>query len=162
MKDKKTVLIISSLLVFLFLISCKGKVFFEKSVTIPDQIWQRNDTLKFQADISDNENFFNIYLNIDAKDNYLTDNIWLIINSESPSGNILNDTVMYFISDQTGKPYGKKHGDIIKNKFLYKTHILFPEKGIYKFTIRHGMRETDLPRISSAGIRIERISKKVN
>lgn len=157
MKASKTVLIISSLLISLFSVSCKGKVFFKKNITIPDNIWQINDTLKFRTDISDNKNYYNIFVNIDAKDNYLTDNIWLIINSESPSGNILNDTVMFFISDQTGKPYGKKHGNIIKNKFLYKAHILFPEKGVYKFKISHGMRITDLPRVSSAGISIEKI-----
>jgi len=156
MKAKNTVLIIGSLFIFLFLISCKEKVIFKNAVKIPNNIWQINDTLTFRADISDNKNYYNIFITVDAKKNYLTNNIWLIINSKSPSGNLLNDTVMFFIFDQKGKPYGKESGDIVKNKFLYKAHIIFPEKGTYTFTIRHGMRKTDLPRVSSAGICIEK------
>ena len=159
MTAKKTFLYISSIFAVLFLFSCKGNTVFKKSIAIPENIWEINDTLHFQTEITDNEDFFNIFLNVNVKENYLTDNIWLIIDSESPSGNVLNDTVMFFIFDQTGKPYGKKHGDMIKNKFLYKAHILFPEKGTYKFTLSHGMRENDLPRISSAGLSIEKAEK---
>lgn len=156
MTAKKTFLTIGSLFAVLFLYSCKDNTVFKKSIAIPENLWQINDTLNFQTEITDNEDFFNIFLTLNAKDNYLTDNIWLIISSESPSGNALNDTVMFYIFNQTGKPYGKKHGDIIKNKFLYKTHIRFPEKGTYKFTLRHGMREHDLPRVSSSGLSIEK------
>ncbi|MCD6556649.1 MAG: gliding motility lipoprotein GldH [Bacteroidales bacterium] len=156
MTAKKTFLYIGSIFAFLFLYSCRETTLFKKSIAIPENLWQVNDTLDFQTEITDNENFFNIFLNVNVKENYLTDNIWLIIDSESPSGNILNDTIMFFIFDQTGKPYGKKHGNIIKNKFLYKAHILFPEKGTYKFTVRHGMRKNDLPRVSSVGLSIEK------
>ncbi len=139
-----------------FLISCKDKVVFENEKEISNGIWEISDTLNFNAPISDTVNYYNIFITVDAIDNFLTNNLWLFISSESPSGNILNDTVMFYITDERGKWYGKKHGDIIKNKFVYKPHIRFPEKGEYKFLLRHGMRENDLPRVSSVGIQIEK------
>ncbi len=156
MRLKRTVLILGSIIIILLLHSCKKNILYNSSVKFPENVWQINDTIKFQAKISDNKSYCNIFINLNVKENYLTDNIWLMIDSESPSGNVLNDTVMFFIFNEKGKPFGKKHGDNIKNKFLYKAHILFPETGTYKFSIHHGMREKDLPRISSAGISIEK------
>jgi len=156
MNFKRTNIILGTLIFTVFLYSCKENVLYENSFLLPGNIWQINDTLKFKTKITDNKNYYNIFIHIDVKEDYLTDNIWLLIDSESPSGNMLNDTVMFFIFDQTGKQFGQKHGDNIKNKFLYKAHILFPETGTYMFFLRHGMRKSDLPRISSAGISIEK------
>ncbi len=154
--NKQKVLNIGILLVSIFLFSCNNNTIFKDSSDIPENTWQINDTLIFCPNISDVDNYYNLFINIDADKDFLTDNIWLIIDSESPSGNVLHDTVMFFISDDKGKWFGKQKGDIIRNKFLYKTHIRFPEKGQYTFRLRHGMRKNDLPRISSAGISIEK------
>ncbi len=136
--------------------SCKENSVFEDKSEISKSIWQIEDSLCFDAEIQNINQYYNIFLKIDVKEDFLTENLWLLIKSKSPSGNILNDTVMFFIIDKTGKWFGKKHGDVIKNKFLYKTHVLFPEKGNYRFCISHGMRKEDLPRVTSVGISIEK------
>ncbi len=152
MTNKYLFLIILSV----YLFSCKEKIVFEKSKPISKKIWEISDTLEFETTINDTSNFYNIFIHIDAQENFLTNNIWLFVKSESPSGNILKDTVMFYLSDAQGKWFGKKQGETINNKFIYKAHIRFPEKGIYKFYLQHGMRENDLPRVSSVGISIEK------
>ena len=155
MTGNKTLIIVSTLIIF-SLLSCKNNSMYNNEVTIPEHIWQTSDTLHFDTNISDDQNYYNLFLTVDAQDNYLTDNLWLFIKSQSPSGNILNDTAMLYITNEKGKWFGKKHGHTVKNKFLYKAHILFPEKGTYRFIIRHGMRKNDLPRVSSVGLSIEK------
>ncbi len=157
MKIRTTRFVLSCLLLISFFTSCKNNTTYKSTVSIPEKTWQITDTLIFNADITNISNYYNIYFNVEAQEDYLTDNLWLIITSSSPSGNILNDTADFFLTDSKGKWYGKKHGHTINNKFLYKAYILFPEKGIYTFKIRHGMRKNDLPKVSSVGISIEKL-----
>ncbi len=157
MKNKTILFIIGSLFILSFLNSCKNNVLYKNTLKIPENIWQINDTLVFNINVPDTLNHYNIYITIKVKDNYLTNNLWLIINSKSPSGNGLRDLAEFYLTDQNGKWYGKKHKHLISNKFLYKANIRFPEKGIYTFKIQHGMRENDLPRVSSVGISIEKV-----
>ncbi len=132
--------------------SCKEDI--SQSVSINNNVWQINDTILLNAEISELNSYYNIFFNIAAEETFLTENLWLYVSTVSPSGNVANDTLQYFIFDKIGKPYGKKSGELIKNKFAYKSRIRFPEKGIYRFKICHGMRESDLPKIKTFGIDI--------
>jgi len=153
-------IIIATSMLLLILVSCDNNVIFSESKNIESGIWNINEGVEFDANIDDITTFFNFYIEIDINEDFLTNNLWLFISTQSPSGNIQSDTLVYYIADETGKWFGNKRGEIIKNKFLYKSNIRFPEKGIYNFKILHGMRENDLPEISKIGIRIEEISSE--
>ncbi|NPA68484.1 MAG: gliding motility lipoprotein GldH [Chlorobi bacterium] len=152
----KKILLLSGLIILLFFTDCKKNVLYRASTEIQNKTWQIGDSICFNTEIKDTKNYYNIFINLNIDENFLTENIWLFVKSTSPSGNILNDTVMFYITDKNGKWLGKKHGNTIKNKFLYKPHVKFPETGNYKFCLNHGMRKNDLPKINSVGISIEK------
>ena len=144
------------LLLYLYLFtSCTGYVIYSDKSEIESGIWEIKDSIVISASISDIEKICNVYINLDIDENFLTNNLWLFISTKSPSGNIQSDSLMFYITDSKGKWFGKKRKSKISNKFLYKNHIRFPEKGSYIFSIKHGMRNKDLPKVHSVGVSIE-------
>ena len=135
--------------------SCDDETLYSGNQEIPSDGWGIKDSVVFKATISETENFYNVFIDIEINELFLTNNLWLYIFTESPSGNIQSDTIMYFITDDRGKWFGKEKGSFIENKFMYKAYIKFPETGEYTFVIKHGMREKDLPLIESIGITVE-------
>lgn len=135
--------------------SCDDEALYSGNNEITSDAWGIGDSAVFKAKISETESFYNVFIDIKINELFLTNNLWLYIFTESPSGNIQSDTIMYFITDERGKWLGKEKGAFIENKFMYKAYIKFPEKGEYTFIIKHGMREKDLPLIESIGITVE-------
>lgn len=150
-----------ALVIFVFIFfSCNNDIVVSENKDIKTDAWEIHDTIIINVPINNNNSFYDVYINIENKESFLTNNLWLFIQTKSPSGNVQTDTIMYFLTDEKGKWFGKKRGKIIKNKFLYKSNIKFPEKGIYKFFLLHGMRKSDLPEVVKAGIVVEKhISK---
>ena len=141
--------------VIIILNSCDDEAVFKENNEIVSESWGISDSVVFKAAISETESFYNVFIEVKINELFLTNNLWLFMSTESPSGNIQSDTIMYFVSDEHGKWFGNEKGSSIENKFLYKAFIRFPEEGEYTFIIKHGMREKDLPLIESFGITVE-------
>lgn len=156
MKNKQ---LISSIILFfaLLLFSCDSKLVITDSKKIDKQVWNIGDDVNLKLNVEDISKFYNLFVYVNVKEDFLTNNLWLFIKTESPSGNMKVDTVMYYVTDEKGKWFGEKSGDVVSNKFLYKANIKFPEVGIYNISILHGMRQMDLPKVDEVGIRIEEV-----
>ena len=141
----------------LFISSCDNNIVISESKTIETGLWNTNEVIELNAEIKQVEKFYNFFVEMDINEDFLTNNIWLFIHTQSPSGNTQSDTVMYYIADEKGKWFGDEKGEVIENKFLYKPNIRFSEVGMYQFNFQHGMREHDLPKVSKVGIRIEEV-----
>jgi len=152
---KNNTLLIFFIFTLLILSSCKNNIVSSDSKEIKGEVWNINQIVKLETNIADTQKSYNLLINVDLKEDFLTNNLWLFISTKSPSGNVQNDTLIFYVTDEKGKWFGNKSGDIITNKFLYKSNIKFPELGIYSFQISHGMRENDLPKVRSVGISIE-------
>lgn len=111
----------------------------------------------FRVNITDTSSTHSIYLNIRNSTDYPNSNLYLFIQTTSPTGASLRDTVEYWLADKRGRWLGKGFGAIRDNKLPYKTYIRFPDKGEYVFKIQQGMRAQNLKGIASVGLRIERV-----
>ena len=158
MKSKQFIYL-GILLQMLLLTSCENKIIISDSKKISNSVWNIDEAVKLELNVVDVSKFYNLYINIDVKEDFLTNNLWIFLSTSSPSGNVQNDTLIYYVTDEKGKWFGNKNGDIIKNKFLYKPNIKFSEVGTYKFTISHGMREMDLPKVEIVGVIAEETLK---
>ncbi len=147
-----------ALLLILVFFSCNDNIITTKDVDIESGVWDINDTIKINAEITDISSFYNIYIKVENKESYLTNNLWLFIHSKSPFGNTQSDTTLFYLTNEKGKWFGDKKGELIRNKFLYKTKIKFPKTGTYHFLLLHGMRKSDLPEVVKIGIIIEKIA----
>ncbi len=142
-------------ILFSIFLSCNN-FFYENKIEFDDNEWNKDEQLNCEFEIIQTEASYDIYINFACKEEYKTNNIWLFVEVISPSGNIQKDTIEYYITDNVGKWFGKKRSNFIENKFLYKQNIKFPEKGLYIFTLQHGMRKKDTPLAVSIGLTIRK------
>ena len=138
-------------------VGCNDSVIYEANVDIPKETWNADSTANFMVNINDTSSIFNIYINLRNTTSYPNSNLYLFVQTISPSGAVLRDTVEYFLANPKGKWLGKGFGSIRDNRLLYKQYIRFPENGTYAFGIQQGMRSRNLMGISSVGLRVEMV-----
>jgi gliding motility-associated lipoprotein GldH len=134
--------------------SCNKNVIFTDSVAMPERIWILQNISQFSFQVSDTVAGANVSFSIRTGANYPYRNIFLFVNTTSPDGKTISDTLQYELADEKGNWYGKGPGDIHELNLPYKTNIYFPLRGTYIFKIQHGMRRGELEGVYDFGIRI--------
>jgi len=140
--------------ILLVLCSCGPKEWYNYQVSIPESGWHKDTVAVFKSEISDIDQSCHLLLDVTHQKNYEYSNIWFFIDAISPSGHIERDTLECYLAKDDGTWYGKQSGDKIECIQPYKLNIKFPEKGLYKYYIIHGMRDTVLTGVSSIGLQI--------
>ncbi len=152
-----SVALLFSLLVTL--VSCDRSVVFEENLRIKNATWDRNEKAFFEFEINDSSAIYDLYLNFRHGGDYPYQNIYLFIESRSPSGQIAKDTAQMILADNKGRWMGKGIGDIFDYQFRFKRGPLFPEKGRYYFEIEQAMREESLDNVTDIGIAIKKVKE---
>ncbi len=136
--------------------SCKEISIYHTNIDIPNESWNLDSVAVFKINIDDTTAVHNIYVNIRNTNEYPNSNLFLFVQTISPMGSTLRDTLECILADNRGKWLGRGFGAIRDNQFPYKKYIRFPEKGTYTLSIQQGMRTSDIKGISSVGLRVER------
>jgi gliding motility-associated lipoprotein GldH len=144
---------------FILICSCNSDIVYTKAETMNDKIWTLENVPSFNVPVKDTLNSNNVIFTIRTGSDYPFRNIYLFVSTTSPDGRTLTDTLQYNLADEKGNWFGKGFGDIHELDLTYKSNVFFPVKGIYQFSIRHGMRVEDLKGVYDFGIRIEKFSK---
>jgi gliding motility-associated lipoprotein GldH len=126
---------------------------------MPGKKWELMNIPSFRVPIDDTLSRNNVIFTIRTGSSYPFRNIYLFVQTKSPDGKFITDTLQYFLADEKGKWYGKGFGEIHELKLPYKSNVFFPVRGTYQFNIRHGMRIEDLNGVFDFGLRIERTGK---
>lgn len=142
--------------IILFLSSCDSNVVFEENKKFPENRWEQKNNIVFTTEIKDTLTPHNIYLNVRNAGGYQFSNLFVFFTTQTPTGKRERDTVELTLADPSGKWLGEGLGDIWDNRLLFKDNFLFPEKGVYTFTLEQAMRFDPLPQLMDIGIRIER------
>jgi gliding motility-associated lipoprotein GldH len=143
----------------LLLLSCNKNVIYTDSVSMPAKKWELMTIPSFSVPIDDTLNSNNVSFTIRTGSSYPFRNIYLFVQTKSPDGNFITDTLQYFLADEKGNWYGKGFGDIHELILPYKSNVFFPVKGTYRFSVRHGMRIEDLNGVYDFGLKIEKVPK---
>lgn len=143
----------------LILAGCSSNVVFEDYVTIPENGWNKDSMATFNVNITNIENYNDLFINIRNKSDYSNSNIWLFVDVTSPSGKTVRDTLNCYLADEHGKWLGSGWGDLFLVKCPYKMNVKFAEPGEYKFNIIQGMRYDELEGIHNIGITVFRSNK---
>jgi gliding motility-associated lipoprotein GldH len=147
------------LALLLLFTSCRSNLVYTDSKVMTEKIWNLDDVAVFQVPVSDTANSNNVVFTIRTSSSYPFRNIYFFVSTKSPDGRSVTDTLEYGLADEKGKWYGKGFGDVHELNLPYKSNVFFPVKGIYQFTIRHGMRTEALNGVYDLGLRIEKFSK---
>jgi len=140
--------------------ACGSNAVYDASIDIPQKGWSADSVATFNVTISDTTLVHNIYINLRNTTNYPNSNLFLFIQTHSPSGAVLRDTLECFLANGKGKWLGKGFGALRDNQIPYKRYVRFPEQGEFTFSIQQGMRTHSLKGIASVGIRIEKAKTK--
>lgn len=153
----KQIFIISLGVLLIFgIISCDRKRVFEAYHTLDEKGWNKDSVVVFNVELTDTIRNHNLYVNIRNMGTYPYANLWLFLSIGSPDGITRTDTVEFSLAEASGRWKGSGLGDLHDNQILYKSSAYFPNKGIYTFQIKQGMRDNVLEGIRDIGIRIEK------
>lgn len=144
------------LFALVFFAACDRSVVFEAHQAIPAEGWHFEEELVFETNIADTASLHNMYVDVRNTTDYGFSNFYIFLNIIFPDGKTLRDTIEFTLADHTGKWTGKGHGKIRSNRFLFRTDVWFPVKGLYRFEMEQAMRTPLLEGISDMGLRIER------
>lgn len=136
--------------------ACSTPAVYDQQMDIAQYHWDVNAKATFDVSISDTTSIHHIYINVRNTTDYPYSNLYLFIETTSPSGAFLRDTAEYFLIGNNGHWSGKGFGTLRDNQFPYKKYIRFPEEGTYSFSIQQGMRTQNLEGMASIGLRIEK------
>ncbi len=154
LKSKGVVFCIITLLLMVW--GCGPNVIFEKSVNIPEGGWHKDTVAVFKSEVSELEQASHLLLQVKNTNVYGYSNIWFFVDAVSPSGHVQRDTLECPLANAAGDWYGKSSwgAKTFKSTHPYKLNIRFPEKGLYKYYVVQGMRDTVLTGIAGVGIKI--------
>ena len=141
------------------LVSCDSSTVFEENLRVKSAVWERNEKAFFEFDITDSTAIYDLYLNFRHGGDYPYQNIYLFIESRSPSGQIAKDTAQMILANNKGRWMGKGIGDIFDYQFRFKRGPLFPEEGKYYFEIEQAMRDESLESVTDIGIAVKKVKK---
>ena len=140
------------------LVACDSSTVFEENLRIKNSAWERNEKAFFEFEISDSAAIYDLYLNFRHGGDYPYQNIYLFVESKSPSGKIAIDTAQMILANKKGRWMGKGIGDIFDYQFRFKQGRLFPENGKYYFEIEQAMREETLDNVTDIGMAVKKVN----
>ena len=142
--------------VVILMTSCGPTVIYEGRASVSQNGWHKDTVAVFNSEITEPEQLVHVLLEVQNTDAYSYSNIWFFVDAISPSGHIQRDTLEYPMAKPSGDWYGKKSwgSDVYENALPYKLNVRFPEKGMYRYQIIQGMRDTVLTGIAGVGIKI--------
>ena len=135
--------------------SCDSNKVYEEYIEIDDYVWNSTKPLSFEFEVSDTAALHDIYVNVRHANQYPYSNLWLFINSWSPSGQKAVDTLQCVLADDHGKWIGSGLGDIWDTQILWKKNVRFATSGKYHVEYNQAMRTDNLVGIMDMGLRVE-------
>jgi len=147
--------ILAVMLLQIIAASCDRNTFYQKTVNLPNEIWNMDSTLIFEFNIHDSLQFYNFYIDVRNTTDYPYQNLFLFFTTQFPDGDIFTDTLNGILCDAYGRWKGKGSGKIKENRFIFKPKVRFQQKGDYIFSVQQAMRDADLKGITSFGITLQ-------
>ena len=139
----------------MYLSACNKQTITDQVVSIPAEGWYFTDKVNFEYVISDTMASYDILVHVRNLKNYSYSNLWLFIETISPSGNRQRDTLEIILADKNGRWMGKSTQSVNTMLVPYKEDVRFSERGIYETSLQHAMRDTVIQHITDIGLRIQ-------
>lgn len=137
--------------------ACVGDAFYRRTQSVRDDLWVMGDAISFRVPVADTAACYRVYVELRTSDSYPWREIFLLgrIGTDSLAEKVSDDTLRCELFDAQGRATGHGLSNVKENAILWKSDFRFPRAGTYVFSLRHGMRNVELPGVSSVGIRLE-------
>jgi len=144
------------LLFCIYLSSCSptNNAILDDSVAIPESGWRIDQPVRFTMDVKDTTQLYDVYITLRHNTDYNWMNLFLFLKTYYPNLEFSRDTLECFLSDETGRWFGKGGSSIKNCMMLFQSNLKFPQEGRYQFEFVHGMRTENLQNIMDLGLKI--------
>ena len=151
----KTISLSVILAAILVISACDPNMVYDEYQKTGDGIWNYRDIKRFETEITDSLQSYNLLVNIRHTTDYPASNLYVFITTSGPAGISLKDTLEILIANERGKWQGYGFGKIKHISRMYKSNVRFSRPGNYVFTVEQAVREPDIP-VTDVGFRIEK------
>ena len=141
----------------LFMTSCEPIQLYEQNTIYPEHQWASKQVNNYQFNITDTNAAYKIFFVVRHHNAYHYKNIWLQINTQSPSDTVVKQTLNLQLADDQKGWLGVGMDDLYDQRILMNATPTKLKFGIYHFSVQHTMREDPLQGILSTGIRVEKV-----
>ncbi|MBQ6723009.1 MAG: gliding motility lipoprotein GldH [Paludibacteraceae bacterium] len=132
-----------------FLTSCRNNIVYSHFCSIPSENWHMDSVAQFDYNIEDAGIDYQMLLYVRHTERYPYQNMWLFVDN-----GIYQDTIEFYLADDRGQWLGdKKHG-LMEMPVLLEEQIHYPDTGMYRLTVQHGMRDSLLRGVADVGLEI--------
>lgn len=152
----KMLRILCTVLLGTLLFSCDSNRVYEQYENIPDFLWNQENICRFEVEVTDTIQAYNILINLRNSGDYSYSNLWLFVKTISPDNEIVDNKIEVKLADENGEWYGSGFGDIFDLQVPFQQKVVFPKSGKYVFEITQGMYDLKLKGIVNVGIRMEK------
>ena len=144
------------LFICMYFVSCSSSehpVLYE-SRAVPEKGWSLDDPVRFELNIADTMQLYDIHITLRHNTDYEWMNVFLFLKTYYPNQEFSRDTLECFLSDETGRWFGRGSSSVKDCIMLFKSEVRFPQEGRYVFEFIHGMRTRSLENIMDVGMKI--------
>ena len=142
------------LLLVILAVGCQGP-YFESYEKIDPSGWHQDSIAKFNFEINDSLQAYNLFIDVRNQGAYEYSNLWLFIDIMAPDSSAMRDTVQITLAQPDGAWIGKGTSGIFDLQYVYRQNVLFPITGTYSMNIEQAMRDEKLIGIHNIGIKID-------
>jgi gliding motility-associated lipoprotein GldH len=142
-------------------VSCGPNVIYQKEYSLKGDSWTYNDTLNFDFSIVDTTKLYNIWFDIQHKEDFPFQNIYLNIYTLLTQENRTKQQLSIELCDPAGKWFGKKSDKKVNYQLKIQENAFFDKIGKYQITLEQFMRKDSIQGIQKIGIRIEETDTKI-
>ena len=157
MKTKQIVFLSCIVIAMAWLTGCNDSSVYESYHSPDISGWHADSIAAFSVPITDLQQKYDLFVQVRNNNDYANSNLWLFIETTSPSGKVVNDTLECLMANQKGEWLGRGWGSLYFIHFPFQQQIRFGETGNYTFAIRHGMRASHIKGIHDIGLRVEAV-----
>lgn len=162
MKTLQNKINIALAIVLLAFTSCDKNRVYDEITEIEENIWQIAVEPKFEFEITDVAQPYNVKLSVRNAASYPFYNIYVTYYLFDSEGKELKSEMKeFFLMDaKTGEPLGSGMGDIFDHQFMLLPNYKFEKAGKYTIKYKQYMRKDPLPAIMAIGTRVEIATEK--
>lgn len=141
-------------IIVLLLASCQEGPFYEKNSVIPGQLWDNGFKPEFQVEVKEKQSRYDLFFNLRHTAYYPYTSFSFQVNQRGKSVQDSSLRYEFKLAEPDGSWTGKSAGNIYEQSQLIKENMLFPDTGIYVFSIQQNMNDNPLRGINDVGIKL--------
>lgn len=148
--------IIIGTLLWLTFTSCGQGPLFEEKQEISNAQWTLDDTIRFQAILSDTAQWYDVFLNVHHLPEFTYQNLYVKAITVFPDGSAADQILSLQLADEFGVWEGECSGKSCIAPVTLSEKVQIPQPGEYEFKFIQYSRQDTLDGISALGLEIFR------